>query len=324
MRREVDIAKGTRVAVLPVKIRADFNLSDTLKKFDIAYVQSLSLLTGTKKEFRKLRKGIDQLYESNRGARQTFLASLDDTAAKVHEPADPDLYSIKFKETEICLAAGDFLKMGRRFDALINPENDYMQMARIFEAKTISSLLRYYGSRLDQARRIVEDSVQDELDEKVRKLTNPVRPVVQGTVLVTSAGHEQSYLRKKMEVRYILHAASVTVQGGGANKYLAPIRDSGALKEVVRNVLCHARHLGGNEPIKSIYLPMFGTGKGGVSVDDVVTPIVGGVKEYLLDEDKQPLKKIYLGVYFKEDVNILKTALKKEFVDAADDDASSV
>ncbi len=80
------------------------------------------------------------------------------------------------------VASGDLTKT-RGIDVLVNSENDYMQMARFFETRTVSSLLRRRGARIAGGKYI--DTIQQELDAQ---LGDRARPVQAAEVFVTSAG----------------------------------------------------------------------------------------------------------------------------------------
>ena len=125
----------------------------------------------------------------------------------------------------------------RTIDVYVNSENNYMQMARIFESKTVSSLLRFYGSKLDEAGRIEEDTIQDELNQIIREEGIRTRPVMPGMVIVTSAGHASSYLRKRLKARYIFHTATVVVEGDGIDKKLQCRLSSSEIQQCVRKTL---------------------------------------------------------------------------------------
>ena len=80
------------------------------------------------------------------------------------------------------IASGDLTKtIG--IDVLVNSENDYMQMARFFESRTVSSLLRRKGARIAGGKYI--DTIQQELDTQ---LGDRGRPVQAAEVFITSAG----------------------------------------------------------------------------------------------------------------------------------------
>ena len=100
------------------------------------------------------------------------------------------------------IASGDISKV-RGVDAFVNSENDYMQMARVFESKTVSATLRRMGSRIVEGR--YDDTIQHELD---LQLFQRGRPVQCAEVFVTSAGGPSSNLAKENKTRYILHVAA--------------------------------------------------------------------------------------------------------------------
>lgn len=91
-------------------------------------------------------------------------------------------------------------------DVLVNSENDYMQMARFFETRTVSSLLRRRGARISGGKYV--DTVQQELDFQ---LGDRARPVQAAEVFITSAGGPDSKLATENKARYIFHVAAVQV-----------------------------------------------------------------------------------------------------------------
>jgi hypothetical protein len=92
------------------------------------------------------------------------------------------------------------LREGRAIDIWVNSENVNMQMARPYEASA-SGLIRYLGAKKDATGTIVEDSIANELRERMgnRQLVNP------GEVVSTGAGA----LQQTHRVKRIYHAAAV-------------------------------------------------------------------------------------------------------------------
>ncbi len=352
VRREIDVAKGSGVTILPVLIRDDFDKQDTLEKFDIPRVQYVDLLIGDETQFKKLvteLKGIQG--QTLKRQKEWIEQRLQDEKGTPFEKADQNVeyYAMQnldnvdhpvYNNLVIHIAAGDMTEM-QDIDVLVNSENDYMQMGRIFESKTVSSLLRYHGSLIDKAGRLVEDTVQNELDCRIALDKDlQKRPFGVSTVIPTSAGHPESNLVKNNHARYIFHAAAVSVEDGEKGKYLQPILQDSGLRRCVKNTLDKVLELNaakGNiwpkdtdeykqdqikskdyQPITSILIPMFGSGRGGRDTKDVIPPIVHGVHEFLVDMTEDPAKKftltdIYLCVYHHEDVEPLQQALAKSF-----------
>jgi O-acetyl-ADP-ribose deacetylase (regulator of RNase III) len=352
VRREIDVAKGSGVTILPVLIRDDFDKQDTLDKFDIPRLQFVDLLVGDDEQFKNLikqlksiqgqtlirqKEWIDKRLQDEKGtpfevSRQSF------EYYKLQNPDKSD--HIIYKDVVIHITIGNMVDL-HDVDVLVNSENDYMQMARIFESKTVSAMLRYHGSLIDKAGRLVEDTVQDELDCRIyadKELQK--RPVGVSTVIVTAAGHSESDLVKKNRARYIFHTAAVSVEDGQKGKYLQPVQSDSGLKRCVINTLDKVLEMNkakGNiwpegtderkkaqaneknyNPITSIVIPMFGSGHGGRETKEVIPPIVDGVHEFLIDrlEDKAnklTLTDIYLCVYYQEDVEPMQQALIRKF-----------
>src|SRR5690606_23792609 len=121
------------------------------------------------------------------------------------------LYELAYREhpCHVILSTGDMLK-NKGIDVLVNTENDYMQMARVFESNTISSVLRYHGSAFNRDGQLTEDSVQKELNTLLES-RHTVRPIGIGTVFATHAGHPESDLQQKNRARYIFHVTTVQV-----------------------------------------------------------------------------------------------------------------
>jgi len=339
--REVDLAKGARVTVLPVLIRGGFDTKAVMERFDLATVQYVKLLNGSEDELQSLVRAIDELQGKTQKAQQQWLSELLNTHERVsyrgkHGRSDRAFVAydvgVGGKPCSVRVAAGDMFEMGR-FDVYVNSENDYMQMARIFESKTVSSLLRYYGSDLDKAGRIVDDTVQRELDEQIRSDASiGARPVLIGTVVATNAGHENSVLRRKLGGRYIFHTATVAVEGDGPDKRLRCNLMNAGIRRCVRASLDKVAEVDGAHgvglpagageyrAIRSIILPIFGAGHGGRPAEEVIPALVEGVKEFLIDaaeqEKKTPgqfqLEEIYVAAFLEEDALALREVLGKD------------
>lgn len=347
--REVDFAKGARVTILPVLIRGGYDVKQVMERFDLTTVQYVRLLNGEEDELGRLVTAIEELKGKTAVNQKSWLEDL----ARL-QPAKPykrtpgvagglPTYKVPGLDCEVTIAGGDMFEVGK-IDVYVNSENDYMQMARIFESKTVSSLLRFYGSKLDDAGRILEDSVQDELEEYIRKFDGiRTRPVSIGTVIATGAGHRESMLQKRFGGRYIVHTATVAIEGDGPNKSLQCRLIDSTIRRCVRCTLDKVLDIDklegvisppGTErfkqqtedakkyvPIKSVILPLFGAGRGGRPAEEIVDPLVQAVQEFLLDvaadaakKQKFALERIYIAAYLEDDVALVKDALAKAFV----------
>jgi TIR domain len=176
------------------------------------------------------------------------------------------------------VASGDISKM-RGIDAFVNSENDYMQMARFFESKTVSATLRRMGARIRDGR--YDDAIQHELDFQLR---DRGRPVQYSEVFVTSSGGPVSVLAKENKARYILHVAAVQAvpAEGGVIPFKQPFQIEACVRSVLDKIVelnqnqgmvsppgseqrieQELRAANGDGEIRSVIFPLFGTGQGG-------------------------------------------------------------
>lgn len=357
VRREVDIAKGARVTIIPVLIRNDFKIKEALETFDLAYVQYVKLLTGSKDEYSALEAAIMKSKDDTRNAQQEWIRQLKEGQKRHPAPAAMHYATYMLSSSDNPPDSGSYLSLcrvhiaaGNMFEhkgihVYVNTENDYMQMARVFEeTKTISAFIRYYGSQLDEAERVLEDTIQDEIDEHISKYKHPergsaigTRPVGIGTVIATSAGLPGSHLRVVNRARYVFHTAAVSVIGDSVEKTLECTLMEAGIKRCVRKTLLKIKEVNKAkgvispekskqrkeqeenkekyEDIHSIILPIFGAGHGGRPSREIIPALVKGVKEVLIDQRDDPeftLTDIYLAAYFQEDVKCMEEVFKAD------------
>jgi O-acetyl-ADP-ribose deacetylase (regulator of RNase III) len=230
------------------------------------------------------------------------------------------------------VASGDLTKV-RGIEILVNSENDYMQMARFFETRTVSSLLRRRGSRISGGKYV--DTVQQELDIQ---LGDRARPVQAAEVFITSAGGPDSKLATENRARYIFHVAAV--QAIDAEARVVPFRQPHQIEDCVTSCLAKLLELNrlqgvisppnsmqralqeslasnGNGTSKSIIFPLFGTGQGGGSTQEVIGPMLVGLQRFFDDPHNQPLADdlddIYFAAFTESDVEEVAMALKTQF-----------
>jgi len=151
-------------------------------------------------------------------------------------------------ERRITLATGDYEDF-KVADVWVNSENTNMQMDG-FYGRSTSATIRYLGAHRDPETNALTDSIASALSEKLGKATS----VDAGTVVVTTAGA----LEASNNVRWIFHVASVV---GQIREGYRPIDGielcvSAVLREADRDN--YAGH-----PIRSIFMPIFGTGPAG-------------------------------------------------------------
>ncbi|MBZ0303597.1 MAG: TIR domain-containing protein [Anaerolineae bacterium] len=345
VRREIDVARGARVYVLPVLIQDTHDdVKSVLEMFDLPKVQTLTFKENSETERSKLLKGIEISQPRTRERQEEWLVRLQadrKSVAVLKERYNPTTksyasYTLPGKKVEckIHLAAGDMTRM-RGVDVLVNTENNYMQMARVFETFSLSCNLRLCGSLLNKSGFIVEDTVQEELYEQI-KHEYPI-PISMGVVIPTHAGHAESRLVKS-GARYIFHVAAVSVAPNSKD----PIRplDDAEITAAITNTLNAVKVV--NEArgvispvgstrreqekkvadkyqsIQSIILPLFATGRGGREQDigTVAQQMIEATREYMADEDNADgltLKDIHLCAYSELDVATVKAVMDDLF-----------
>ncbi len=308
VKREVNTARGGNISILPVVL--------TAPNEDISGVQSALGISDTQyfrytdddaqenpKLFENLVKLIENLTKRTRDNQKSWMKQLElrRRVTKAKDLESFKQYPIAGTPFNIHIATGDITKL-RNIDVLVNTENDYMQMARIYERATLSSALRREGSHIVKGR-IREDTVQDELDDQIRYSDFCGRPIAMGQVIPTTAGHPQSVLRMTNKARYIFHAATVRVDAITRNETLVPIETDDGLQRAVQNCLKLISEIDAqngviwteNNPryaaqqddaaqydkIKSIIFPIFGAGHAGRSAFDVIEPMAIAFRNFV-------------------------------------------
>ncbi|MDX2078362.1 MAG: TIR domain-containing protein [bacterium] len=327
VQREVDLARGAQVSILPLRVgHKDVNftreqIADVQKKLVILdknygfYASddyaNKHMSDGEKEEakrqYSKLLDSIRSMAKKTRKAQREWAKSR--LMRHALYPADSNstyhAFNVQNKRGDtvtIYLAVGDLTEF-ENIDVIVNSENNYMQMARFFENTTLSSTLRRKGSyNLDDA--FLEDSVQRELDERVRAIyiNQGQFPVPLEKVLVTSPGHKDSILANK-EVRYIFHASTNQVITADETYELQPFSGE-RIRRCVVNCLNKVNEV--DETIESIVFPIFGTGHNGMGIGECVPHMMDGMLRFIRNDDKSNLKRIHLCVYSSNDVDEVK------------------
>jgi hypothetical protein len=221
----------------------------------------------------------------------------------------------------------------RDIDVLVNTENNYMQMARIFETNTLSSKLRTYGSYITRSGLIREDSVQQALYEQISSDEYQI-PVGLGYVVPTRAGHPQSSLVRR-GARYIFHVSTVRVSHTGRQNAITPL-DNDGIAAAVMNCLemvgevdaaqgiispegtaqydLDAADSTHYKPISSIIFPIMATGRGGREreIGEVSQVMIEALLDYLTNNSDTAdlrLNAIHICGYSFADVEALQQAL---------------
>lgn len=331
VRREIALATALGIAIVPL----GFDLSRTdldkeLKALDIAHLQGKVTqnikLTATDVLRGELRpdflSACQRTKDNQKDTLRELLARRNPPAAKAADNKKAATFAVNAggRAIPLFIATGDLSKV-RDIDVLVNSENDYMQMARFFESRTVSSMLRRRGARLGAGQYV--DAIQQELDWQLRDRERPVRAA---DVFVTSAGAPGSDLVTINRARYIFHVAAV--EAVDAEGIVIPFKQAYQIEDCVRKsfsklaelnqlqgvvsppeteqrVEQEARAAQGRGLARSIIFPLFGTGQGGSSAAEVIGPMLDGIKGYFDDQDNGELvaavSEIYISAFKQQD-----------------------
>ncbi len=323
VRREVDIARGARIQILPVLIRGNFEVSETLDKLDLSKYQYIDYRLGNEKQDQDLIGSIQKLISlsAKDNNKKTFTVAVSETPVK---SANTQYATFQYKlnaailPCKIHIAVGDMTK-ARNIDVIVNSENPYLEMGSIFKGKSVSALLRYYGSYIDEGGKLAEDTLQNELEAAIKGNVRLTRPLGIGTVIATSAGHPLSILRSENRTRYIFHTITVAVVGEGDERTAVPDKGDTSLRRATIKTLEKIIEVNNKKgvisppgtgivlledpknkgsmieedefsrqtnqknyrPIESIIIPLFASGHGGRSPAEVMRPIIEGISDFL-------------------------------------------
>ncbi len=334
VQREVDVARGAHVSILPIAIVQESEMAKVLRdvqdKLAISDMQFLHF-SSESPDFTPIIESIESLSKRTRDHQKAWMETLRELRyIRKASICDPFYASYEvLPGRKICLASGDMTEMSG-LDVLVNTENNYMQMARIYESFVLSSALRREGSWMSSGK-ILEDTVQLELDQQILHTTGlGSRPIQIEQVIPTHAGHAKSRLAKNGS-RFIFHASTVEVHP--RKRTVTPIQTDDSIRQTVLNCLdlfleIH-RNQGiisapdtqaylseqkaaedyGSNPIRSIVFPLFGAGQGGRSTIEVAPPMIETFKDFLHQHKNTkdfPLESIHLSVFTEADIEIIK------------------
>jgi len=343
VRREIALAMALGIAVLPIGFDlTKVEFGKELKGLGIDRIQghlTQNIKFPTKDALlQEIDSSITMAAENTIGQQRKKLAPITERR-NPSLPKAPDNQRAYTKEANLGggtinlhVASGDLTKtIG--IDVFVNSENDYMQMARFFESRTVSSLLRSKGARISGGQYI--DAIQQELDSQIGNRTGPVQP---GEVFVTSAGVPDSKLAIDNKVRYIFHVASV--QAIAAQAKVVPFQQPDQIEDCVRSCLAKLISLNrsngivsplgseqrieqervaqnGSGKVNSILFPLFGSGQGGGSASYAISHMLSGMKRFFQDPDNSAqisdLTNIYFAAFTQPDVAFVTEALDAEF-----------
>ncbi|MER7045040.1 alpha/beta fold hydrolase [Streptomyces jumonjinensis] len=179
------------------------------------------------------------------------------------------------RSTQFFLHGGPVEQL-RNIDIVVSSENTYLQMSQFFKPSTSGSL-RWAAAEKSGSGQIIEDVTGDHLAAWLRSHGSYGLPVPEGTVAPTPAG---ALLRRN--VQRIYHAAIASPESGTNSYRIAPQ----AIPRAVHNTFDLARRerdeLG--LPLSSICFPLFGAGRGKMSVSESFERIWESMTSELADD----------------------------------------
>lgn len=334
VQREVDVARGAHVKILPLQISgAADETAKVREKLAISATQFIS--NPVNENYEKVLDAIVELSKRTRDDQKEWTKSLERKRTDDIAPSNKSFATYSSPQRafpcQIHLATGDYTTLSG-IDVFVNSTNDYMQLAHFYEKRTLASSLRLAGALKLAGGRIV-DSVQEELN---RQLAGIGLPLEMREVIATHAGHPKSRLMQENGARYIFHVAASQVNVKLFKESRIPITEEDGIVDVVKNCFekvrevnrdCgvisigrsphHAEELANidtYQPIKSIIFPLFGTGSGGLSITEIVPPMLRGIMEYLTDHKSDPhlnLEHVYLCAYVSSSVKWVKDIMDR-------------
>jgi O-acetyl-ADP-ribose deacetylase (regulator of RNase III) len=185
----------------------------------------------------------------------------------------------------------------RSVDIWVNSENTDMEMSRFMEF-SVSSIIRYWGSRRDHTGRVTDDVIADELAAVVGHR----RPVAPGTALVTGSGS----LAGSNNVRHVIHVAAVQGEPG------AGFRQVRQVGSCVANALHEAERLAAADPrVRSILFPLLGVGVAGAALAPTVRTLLRAAIDHLAATPDTALRAIYFLAYTEAELAALDGGIEE-------------
>jgi O-acetyl-ADP-ribose deacetylase (regulator of RNase III) len=342
--REISLANALGIAVVPIGSGLNEDaLAEELAAVGIPRTQgkiTRSIEAGFGDALRKeLRPDLAGAAERTRKQQEGILNDLLQARnyELLRQKSDPDpraqdnqkAATFPYKTISIHVATGDISTFSG-IDVLVNSENNYMQMARFFESRTVSAIIRRRGARIGGGR--YDDAVQDELDHHLRDRFRPLAP---GEVVITGCGQPDSDLATENKAKYILHVAAVEAVESEARvvPYKQPYQIAKCVRESLKKISeinekqgvvspenttqraeQQKRAEAGHRPVNSIIFPIFGSGHGGSPVDEVLPAMFSGIEGFFADGDSQSsaLSDIYISAFKQRDAEQLTKFLQRK------------
>ncbi len=213
-------------------------------------------------------------------------------------PAQSVRFKMKNSKKIICLFTGNIADLDKA-DIWASSENTNMQMARFYD-RSVSGTIRYWGAKKDQFGTVLEDSIADELEEKLEGRQS-VQP---RTIVVTSAGE----LTERKNVKLIFHVAAVQGQPGIG---YVPIQD---IHNCVADTLRRAE--AGDEArklnCKSVALPLFGTGTARGNLKESVKSLIECAVTHLDQNPSAAIEVVYFLTWLDVERDAAQAVLEED------------
>jgi len=209
-------------------------------------------------------------------------------------PGQGKVYRLKSnRKKRICLLTGNIRDI-RDIDVWVSSENTNMQMARFYD-RSISGTVRYLGAKKDTAGNVTADTIALELSAKLGGNTS-VQPA---TVLATESGE----LIRTHNVKKLLHVAAVQGQAGAGYRPIDRIHD--CVTNTLSAIDSDLKEFG----LKSVLLPLFGTGTGQGNLTQIVGPLLNSAVYYLEQNKHSRIELINFLCWFDTELSACKTVL---------------
>lgn len=180
-------------------------------------------------------------------------------------------------------------------DVWVNPENTRMEMSRVDEP-TISATIRYHGGHRDDAGHLVNDTIALNLAARMAGRSH----VSAGQVLVTGSGE----LQESHQVRRVVHVAAVEGEPGSGFRQVMD------LERCVRNILAEVDRLAmAGEALRSVVLPLLGTGGGNSDLHKTVDTLLAATVSYFRSHAGSRIRVVYLLAYTDVQAAVCRAAL---------------
>lgn len=197
------------------------------------------------------------------------------------------------------LKLGD-IKSVHGVDVWVNSENTDMIMDRLI-GRSVSASIRFAGAEKDAENNIIEDTIADDLKNKLGGRGH----VRIGTILETVPGALAEY-----GVKRIFHIATAYSRPGRGIT-----ADPNAIEECVERVLAHAhkRNQGFRllrSTYKSILIPLIGTGDGGLSREQVAPHLVRSIVRFFKHHGDTQLRDVFILCFTEADRAAVELAIQ--------------